>query len=50
MAAQWGLSIEGLLSQLVQHLPGLVDRMTPDGTIPKLENFPSQNRRSLSFE
>lgn len=34
MAAQSGLSVENLLSQLARHLPGLVDRITPNGTVP----------------
>ena len=38
MAAQSGLSVQTLLSQLAQHLPQLIDRMTPDGTLPPSEN------------
>ena len=34
MAAQSGMAPDDLLSQLSQHLPGLVDRMTPNGTLP----------------
>ena len=34
MATQSGLAPTDLLSQLSQHLPGLVDRMTPNGTLP----------------
>ena len=34
MAAQSGVAPTDLLSQLSRHLPGLVDRMTPNGTLP----------------
>jgi len=34
MARQSGIPIETLLSQLAQHLPGVVDRLTPNGTLP----------------
>ena len=34
MAAQSGMAPNDLLSQLSQHLPGLVDRMTPNGMLP----------------
>ena len=34
MAAESGTTEQGLLSQLAQHLPGLVDRMTPEGRLP----------------
>jgi uncharacterized protein YidB (DUF937 family) len=37
MARQSGLSVEDLLGQLAQHLPGLVDRMTPSGRVPRGE-------------
>lgn len=34
MAQQTGLPKQDLLSQLAQHLPMLVDRMTPNGHVP----------------
>lgn len=37
MARQVGLPPEQLLSQLSQHLPSVVDRMTPMGTMPVIQ-------------
>jgi len=34
MATQAGMQPHDLLSQLSQHLPGLVDKMTPNGRLP----------------
>jgi uncharacterized protein YidB (DUF937 family) len=34
MARQSGLPAQGFLSQLSQHLPRVVDGMTPDGRLP----------------
>lgn len=33
MAAKFGLSPEMLSSQIAQHLPGMVDKMTPSGEV-----------------
>jgi uncharacterized protein YidB (DUF937 family) len=35
MASQSGLAPHDLLSQLSQHLPGLIDRLTPNGRLPE---------------
>jgi uncharacterized protein YidB (DUF937 family) len=34
IAAKTGLPVEQLLPQLAQHLPQLVNHMTPDGEVP----------------
>jgi len=34
MARDSGMSTDGFLSQLSEHLPSVVDRMTPDGQLP----------------
>ncbi len=34
LASQSGLGTEDVGSQLAQHLPGLVDKITPDGQLP----------------
>jgi uncharacterized protein YidB (DUF937 family) len=34
MSAKTGLPIDQLLPQIAQHLPGLVDGMTPNGQVP----------------
>jgi len=34
IAAKTGLPVEELLPQIAQHLPGLVDHLTPDGQVP----------------
>lgn len=34
LASQSGLSVEDVGQQLAQHLPGLVDKVTPDGNMP----------------
>jgi len=34
LAARSGLPVDQLLAQLADHLPGIVDRLTPDGRIP----------------
>jgi uncharacterized protein YidB (DUF937 family) len=39
MAAKTGLPIDQLLPQIAQHLPGLVDHMTPDGQLPSVGNL-----------
>jgi uncharacterized protein YidB (DUF937 family) len=33
MAAKFGISPDTLSSQLAEHLPGVVDKMTPDGEV-----------------
>lgn len=38
LAAQSGLPIDRLLALLAQHLPAVVDRMTPGGNIPAADN------------
>lgn len=35
LAAKAGVSSSDLSSMLAQHLPGLIDRLTPDGVIPE---------------
>ncbi len=37
LASQSGLSVEDVGQQLSQHLPGLVDKVTPDGQLPGAE-------------
>ena len=34
MAAKFGINPETLSAQIVQHLPGVVDKLTPDGEVP----------------
>jgi uncharacterized protein YidB (DUF937 family) len=34
LASQFGMSGDDLSSMLSQHLPGLVDKLTPNGTLP----------------
>jgi uncharacterized protein YidB (DUF937 family) len=34
LAAKTGLPVDQLLPQIAQHLPGLVDHLTPDGQLP----------------
>ena len=38
MAEKFGISPEVLSGQLAQHLPGLVDKLTPDGAVPADES------------
>ena len=38
IAAKTGLPIEQLLPQIAQHLPQLVDHMTPNGEVPSSGN------------
>lgn len=35
LASKFGLSGDNLSSMLAQYLPGVVDKLTPDGTLPK---------------
>lgn len=35
LASKFGLSGDNLSSMLAQYLPGIVDKLTPDGTLPK---------------
>ena len=39
ISAKTGLPIAELLPQIAQHLPGLVDGMTPNGQLPSTENL-----------
>jgi uncharacterized protein YidB (DUF937 family) len=39
ISAKTGLPITELLPQIAQHLPGLVDGMTPNGQLPSTENL-----------
>ncbi|MBV8335752.1 MAG: DUF937 domain-containing protein [Alphaproteobacteria bacterium] len=39
ISAKTGLPIAELLPQIAQHLPGLVDHMTPNGQLPSTENL-----------
>jgi len=39
ISAKTGLPIDQLLPQIAQHLPGLVDGMTPDGKLPSAANL-----------
>ena len=34
MAAKFGIHPETLSAQIAQHLPGMVDKLTPDGEVP----------------
>ena len=34
MAAKFGINPETLSAQIAQHLPGVVDKLTPDGEVP----------------
>lgn len=36
LASQFGISGDELSSMLSQHLPGLVDKLTPDGKLPDI--------------
>lgn len=38
MAEKFGISPEVLSGQLAQHLPGVVDKLTPDGAVPADES------------
>lgn len=38
MAEKFGISPEVLSGQLAQHLPGMVDKLTPDGAVPADES------------
>jgi uncharacterized protein YidB (DUF937 family) len=38
MAEKFGVSPEVLSGQLAQHLPGMVDKLTPDGAVPADES------------
>jgi uncharacterized protein YidB (DUF937 family) len=35
LASKFGISTDEISSMLAQHLPGAVDNLTPDGTIPE---------------
>lgn len=35
LATKTGLPVDQLLTQLSQHLPGIVDKLTPNGQLPK---------------
>lgn len=37
IASKFGISPETLSSQLAEHLPGVVDKLTPDGALPANE-------------
>jgi uncharacterized protein YidB (DUF937 family) len=39
LAAKTGLPVDQLLPQIAQHLPGLVDHLTPDGQMPSPGNL-----------
>jgi uncharacterized protein YidB (DUF937 family) len=39
ISAKTGLPIDQLLPQIAQHLPGVVDGMTPDGKLPSAGNL-----------
>ena len=39
LAAKTGLPVDALLPQIAQHLPGLVDHLTPDGQLPSGGNL-----------
>jgi uncharacterized protein YidB (DUF937 family) len=39
LAAKTGLPVDQLLPQVAQHLPGLVDHLTPDGQVPSGGNL-----------
>ena len=39
IAAKTGLPVDQLLPQIAQHLPGLVDHLTPDGQPPSAGNL-----------
>lgn len=34
MAAKFGINPETISAQIAQHLPGVVDKLTPDGEVP----------------
>ncbi len=38
MAAKFGITPEVLSSQIAQHLPGMVDKLTPNGEVPADSN------------
>jgi uncharacterized protein YidB (DUF937 family) len=35
LAARTGLPVEQVLSQLADHLPGIIDKLTPNGQVPE---------------
>jgi uncharacterized protein YidB (DUF937 family) len=39
IAAKTGLPVDQLLPQIAQHLPGLIDSITPNGEVPSGENL-----------
>jgi len=41
MASQAGLPVDQLLSGLSQHLPSIIDAMTPDGKVPEANSMQS---------
>lgn len=47
MAEKFGISPEVLSGQLAQHLPGMVDKLTPDGAVPADESNPLSQVFSL---
>jgi uncharacterized protein YidB (DUF937 family) len=45
MARQEGMSPEELCDQIAQALPGLVDKATPDGQVPRQQGKPAHDRK-----
>src|SRR5262249_36547657 len=44
LSQQTGAPQEDLLTQLAKYLPGVVDRLTPNGQLPNTANLPRANR------
>ena len=45
LARQEGMSPEELCDHIAQALPGLVDKATPDGQVPRQQGKPAQERK-----
>ena len=48
LAQRTGLPIEQLMPLIAQHLPGLIDRATPDGQVPAAAPAPAPEGDSQS--
>ena len=46
LARQEGMSPEELCDHIAQALPGLVDKATPDGQVPRQQGKPAQDRKA----
>jgi uncharacterized protein YidB (DUF937 family) len=46
LARQEGMSPEELCDHIAQALPGMVDKATPDGQVPRQQGKPAQDRKA----